>query len=63
MKKVLFFICSILFIISSVNALEDNSLSPKAKSAIVIEASTGEVIYEYNASKKLAPASMTKMMS
>lgn len=34
-----------------------------AKSAILIEASTGEVLYEKNADEALAPASMTKIMT
>lgn len=38
-------------------------LASKAKSAILIEASTGKVLYEKNSHEKLAPASMTKMMS
>lgn len=38
-------------------------LAPSAKSAILIEATTGEIIYEKNSHEKLAPASMTKMMS
>jgi D-alanyl-D-alanine carboxypeptidase (penicillin-binding protein 5/6) len=38
-------------------------LASKAKSAILIEASTGEILYEKNSHEKLAPASMTKMMS
>ena len=38
-------------------------LAPGAKSAILIEASTGKIIYEKNSHEKLAPASMTKMMS
>jgi D-alanyl-D-alanine carboxypeptidase (penicillin-binding protein 5/6) len=44
---------------------EDDSLSlaSNAKSAIIIEASTGKVIFEKNANEKLAMASMTKMMS
>ena len=63
MKKLLVFLCCSFIFFSNVSAKENNNLSPKAKSAIVIEASTGEVIYEYNADKKLAPASMTKMMS
>lgn len=41
----------------------DTDLAPNAKSAILIEASTGKVIYEKNSHEKLAPASMTKMMS
>lgn len=38
-------------------------LVTNAKSAILIEASTGEVLYEKNADEALAPASMTKMMT
>lgn len=41
----------------------NNTLAPNAKSAILIESSTGEVLYEYNSHEKLEPASMTKMMS
>lgn len=39
------------------------TLAPNAKSSILIEASTGEVIYSNNENEKRAPASMTKMMS
>ena len=42
---------------------EELSFAEHAKSAIMIEASTGEVLFEKNADEKLAPASMTKMMS
>ena len=38
-------------------------LAPNAKSAILLEATTGEILYEKNSHEKLAPASMTKMMS
>lgn len=62
MKKILFlFICSFL-LITFIKA-EENTLSKNAKSAILIEESTGEIIYEYNSHEKLEPASMTKMMS
>jgi len=62
MKKILFlFVCSFLFI-TFIKA-EENALSQNAKSAILIEESTGEIIYEYNSHEKLEPASMTKMMS
>ena len=61
MKKIcLFFI--MLFVPLIVKA-EDLNLAENAKSAILIEASTGEIIYSKNANEKLAPASMTKMMS
>lgn len=45
------------------NEVNDSLLSPNAKSAILIEVSTGEILYQFNAHEKLAPASMTKMMS
>ena len=63
MKKVIIFtIIMLLLIPYKVGAL-DVSLAPNAKSAILIEASTGEIIYENNADEQLAPASMTKIMS
>lgn len=45
-----------------VNA-EELNLAENAKSAILIEASTGKILYEKNANERLAPASMTKIMS
>lgn len=39
------------------------TLAENAKSVIMLEASTGKVLFERNADEKLAPASMTKMMS
>ncbi|MEK8133087.1 D-alanyl-D-alanine carboxypeptidase family protein [Paenibacillus filicis] len=38
-------------------------LQLQASSAILIEATTGQVLYEYNADKALPPASMAKMMT
>lgn len=46
-----------------VKAEEPEDLAPNAKSAIMIEASTGEILFQKNKDEKLAPASMTKMMS
>ena len=62
MKKILFIICSFIVLMESAYA-EDNNLSSNSKSSIMIEASTGEIIYKYNEHAKLPPASMTKMMS
>lgn len=42
---------------------EDLNLAENAKSAILIEASSGSVLYMKNADERLAPASMTKIMS
>ena len=38
-------------------------LDIKAKSAILMEANTGKILYEMNADEKLPPASITKIMS
>ena len=62
MKKILFIFISAFLCIPFIKA-EENTLSKNAKSAILIEESTGEIIYEYNSHEKLEPASMTKMMS
>lgn len=42
---------------------ENDGFLTDGKSAILIEASTGKVIYEKNAHERYAPASMTKIMS
>lgn len=60
MKKILIFI-GILLIIPSIKAEE--LFAQNATSAIMIEASTGDIIFEKNANEKLKPASMTKMMT
>lgn len=56
-------ICFYLFIPVVAFAENESDIATCAKSAILIEASTGEVIYEKNSHEKLPPASMTKMMS
>ena len=63
MKKILISILTLLFIIPVVKAEEIEDLAPNAISAIMIEASTGEILFSKNTDEKLAPASMTKMMS
>lgn len=62
MKKILIFIF-FLVLIPTVKAEDIEDLAPNAKSAIMIEATTGEILFQKNANEKLAPASMTKMMS
>lgn len=56
-------VCFYLFIPVVAFAEDESDIATGAKSAILIEASTGEVIYEKNSHEKLPPASMTKMMS
>ena len=64
MKKLCFLFLIIFVFCLGINVkAEDLSLASNAKSAILMEASTGEVIFEKNSHEKLHPASMTKMMS
>ena len=66
MKKFLVLILLLMNLCVPINvqAEEDTlKLAEKAGSAILIEATSGKVIYEKNADEKLPPASMTKMMS
>ena len=65
MKKfVIICICTLFLIPSAIVKAEENlALAENAKSAIMIEAGTGEILFQKNAHEKLAPASMTKMMS
>ena len=62
MKKVLCFLI-ILFLGINIVKGEENTLAPGAKSAILIEQSTGKILYEFNSHEKRNPASMTKIMS
>ena len=61
MKKICLFF--ILFFIPLVVYGEELNLAENAKSAIMVEASTGEILYSKNANMRMAPASMTKIMS
>lgn len=62
MKKILFvFLILVSLFIIPVKAEEQ--MTSNAKSAILIEASTGTILFEKSSNEKFAPASMTKMMS
>ena len=64
MKKLCCLVLTIFIFCFGINVkAEDLNLASNAKSAILMEASTGEVIFEKNSHEKLHPASMTKMMS
>ena len=58
-KLLLLFICLFLFI-STINAEE---LTENAISSVIMEYSTGKILYEKNSNQMLAPASMTKIMT
>ena len=63
MKKYIILFLVLLIFPFTVLAEENNPLAANAKSAIIIEYSTGKILYEFNSHEKMAPASMTKMMS
>lgn len=48
---------------TSINVEDNNSLNLESGSAILIEQSTGQVLYSHNSHEKLRPASVTKIMS
>lgn len=60
MKKFIAFICLFCIFPFYTYALD---LAPSASSVILLEPTTGEIIYERDSDVKLNPASMTKMMS
>ncbi|MDD6761497.1 MAG: D-alanyl-D-alanine carboxypeptidase [Turicibacter sp.] len=55
--------CFIVSCFIHVTIVQADDLVTDGKAAILIEAETGEILYEKNSHEKLAPASMTKMMS
>lgn len=66
MKKII--ISLILFLIpiyiyASETVSNETNLAGNAKSAVILEQSTGRVLFEKNSHERIAPASMTKMMS
>ena len=64
--KILSIILLILFIftlIPSILAKAEEKIDVEANSAILLEASTGKIIFEKNAHEKYAPASVTKIMT
>ena len=66
MKKILFslFILIMPIIVYASDAVSNEAeLASGAKSAILIEQSTGQILFEKNSHEKIPPASMTKMMS
>ncbi|MDE6284837.1 MAG: D-alanyl-D-alanine carboxypeptidase [Bacilli bacterium] len=61
MKKILTIF--VVFLLGIMVCLAEEDLVPTAKSAILIDNATGEVLYEKNADEKRPPASMTKLAS
>jgi len=61
MKKIYLFL--MLILLPCIVHGEELNLAENAKSALMIESTTGEILYSKNPHERLAPASMTKMMS
>ena len=63
MKKLLRLLLIITLLVPNFVKAEELDLAKNAKSAIMLEASTGEIILDKNSHERYAPASMTKIMS
>ena len=63
MKKLIVIIFIFLFIFNLEYVSAEISLDLKSESAIMIEASSKKILFEKNAHEKMAPASMTKIMT
>lgn len=61
MKKILFTVLTLFMFTITVYAVED--LTPSSESSILIDFTTGKILYEKDAYLELAPASMTKIAS
>jgi D-alanyl-D-alanine carboxypeptidase (penicillin-binding protein 5/6) len=64
LKRKIASIILVVFILSSVaTAFAEGDLNINAKSAVLMDYNTGEIIYEKNLNERLAPASVTKVMT
>lgn len=64
MKKLISLVlCTLFFLGSTPVFAEDDSLSLKCPSALLMEFSTGQILYEKNGHEKLPMASVTKIMT
>lgn len=62
MKKFIVMISILIIINPIIIKAENPNLTPNAASSIMIDASSGEIVFEKNRNKKQAVASLTKMM-
>ncbi len=63
MKKIGIIVFTLFLLLPTFIRAEELNLAENAKSAVLLEASTGEILFEKNSHEKLHPASMTKMMT
>lgn len=63
-RKYLVLLLSLTFIFSMIPVVDSNAqITVSAPSVILIESSTGQIIYEQNATERRTPASVTKIMT
>ncbi len=64
MKKILItFLFILLYVSSTISVIAESEIITDAQSAILIEITTGKILYQKNAHEMRAPASMTKIMT
>ena len=63
MKKLVSLLLSFCFVFAFGTTAFADGISLSAKSAILVERSTGRVLFEYEADKQMPPASITKIMT
>lgn len=66
MKKLISYLLVSIMLIGSLSvsasAVNEDSVEVKAKAAVLMDASTGQVLYSFNENERLYPASVTKIM-
>jgi len=62
-KSILFLLLGFLFFNFQTDVLAEDNLIGNARSGLLMEVSTGNILYEKNIHEQVAVASMTKMMS
>ena len=62
-KGILFLLLGVLFLNLPVQVKAEEDLISNARSGLLMEISTGNILYEKNIHEQVAVASMTKMMS
>ena len=63
MKKIICICCAVFIMLSTVVYAESPVLNTTAKSVVLMETSTGTVLYENNPEEQLSIASVTKIMT
>ncbi len=63
MKHFLAFILVLSLFTADIHAADSGISEPQAASAILMESSTGQILYEKNADERRSPASVTKLMT